>query len=593
MAKPLQFLLNGTDVTDSVYEAVIEKQEKRGADKCELLLNRTQTIGLGDDLKVKETAGGSYVFGGNVIEVSKEYKYSRCVALSYGKQLDERRIFPSMTYVSKSPEFIVSDLLNVFTSLTPVTASSGITINRFEASGLLIDNIQALANIAGFDFWTEVSSTGQKQLQFKPANTNLNKTLYLGKVGSTLPNAFRKKHEVDDSLIYNAVEVYGKNRFESVRYRYDRVEGVYTYFPYPRFLTSVGVRYRDNVLVDGVDFEYRPDLRAVALKYSFPVDATNPAKLEIEALADATPLIYGESSSSISVYGRRGVAVILDNENDVSDLQTFLNKFLAVYSSPRTSLVVEKPGLDFGIKNGGYVTVYDPYLGINGQTFVVRVVRWLYPKGVTEIVLNSFIPELYDFQRNIKFTLEKSYRSAVQLRDMKIVEKKFFFSGTSSTGFTLQEQMNNIVTGSSATYTTTASPVYMRIRLQIWGATSTDFNSYFHAVTAITSKSATAIPFYSQALPITNEYLSNASNQITLNVQVYASTSLGGTETLIAPTNSTLDYFQVILPNMSKMIPSTLGMVLYVLYNSSGGYYQIQWGPNTPSGIFCLGFVTT
>jgi hypothetical protein len=592
MPKPLQFLLNGSDVTDSVYDAVIEKQEKRGADKCEFLLKRTQAVSVGDDLKVKETAGDSYVFGGIVIEVSKEYKYSRCVALSYGKQLDEVRVFPSRTYISKSPEFIVSDLLTTFTSLTPVTASSGVTINRFEASGLLIENIQTLANIAGFDFWTEISSTGQKQLHFKPANTNLNKTLYLGKVGSTHPNAFRKKHEVDDSLIYNAVEVYGKNRFETVRYRYDRVEGVYTYFPYPRFLSSVGVRYRDNVLVDGVDFEYSPDLRAVTLKYPFPVSETNPAKLEIEALADATPLIYGESSSSISTYGRRGVAVILDNENDVSDLRTFLNKFLAAYSTPRTSLVVEKPGLDFGIKNGGYVTVYDPYLGINGQTFVVRVVRWLYPKGVTEMVLNSFIPELYDFQRNVKFTLEKSYRSSIQLRDVKTVEKKFFFSGTYLTGFTLQEQMNNITAGTSAIYATTASPVYMRIRLQIWGYTATDFNSYFHAVTAITSKPSTPTPFYSQPLPITNEYLSNASNQITLNVNVYASTSLGGTETLIAPTYSTLDFFQVILYNMSKMIPSTLGMVLYVSYNTSGNYYQIHWGPNTPSGIFCLGFVT-
>jgi hypothetical protein len=590
MPKPLQFLLNGTDITDSVYEAVIEKQEKRGADKCEFKVARTVSVSIGDDCKVKELVGNTFIFGGKVIEVSNEYAISKCVALSYGKELDEIRIFPSKIYTSSSPESIVSNLITTYTSLTPSTGVSGVTIGRYEASGLLIDNIKALADIAGFDFWTEVTTTGVKQFNFKVANINLGKTLYLGVVGANNPNAFRESYEKDDSLIYNAVEVYGRNKSETVRYRYDQT-GIYGSFYFPRVLSSVGVKIRDSILTEGVDFEYRPESKLLFLNTSYTSSSSAPAKLEIDSVVDNTPLVYGEDATSISTYGKRGVAVILESESSVTDLQSFLTKFLSIYSKPRTTLKVKKPGLDFGIKNGGFVTVHDPFLGISGQNFVVRVVRWLYPQGMTEMILDSFEPELYEFQRNVKFNVEKSARSLINLRDIGIVEKKFYFSG-SAAPFSLVERPQDVVAGNSAFLLTTATPAFMRIRLQVVGATTKDFNLYSNATTTISSQSATPIPFYSETLPITPTDVVNAdsSNNITVNVQVYGSSAYGGTQNLIAPSTSSTQFFTITLSGMLKQIPSTLGMVLYVRYSAADGGYQIQWSGDKLCGIFCLGF---
>ena len=589
MAKPLQFLLNGADVTDSVYEAVVEKQEKKGADKCDFLLRRLVPVDVGADLKVKETAGGTHIFGGKVVEVAKEYRYSKCVALSYGKVFDEIRVFPSLVYVSKSPEFIVNDLRSkYFSDFTLIHATSGVTIGRYEATGTISENLKILADIAGFDFWTEVSSTGAKQLYFRPANTNLNRTLYLGRVGTNNPNAFRESLETDDSMLFNAVEVYGRNKNEDVYYRWDSTYEA-TAFYFARTLSSVGVTLRDVVLKEGVDYVYNIDSKYVSLNTLIGASSTNTSKIEISGAADATPLGYGENSSSISTYGKRCAAVFLDKENSQTDIDAFINKFLSLYSSPRITLKVKKPGLDFGIRNGGYVTVYDPYLGISGTTYVVRVVRWKYPEGVTEMVLAQFEPELYDFQRETKFRVETASKSYIQLRDVGIMEKKFYLSGSGTT-FTLEELPQNIISG-NASALPGFPPAWIRLRLRVVGSTTTDYNTIYTAPAYIYD-TATASPIRAYYMsPFTvDERLANASNQITLSVQFYIrNVYTGATESIIGPP-STSHFFTRTINGVSRLLNTTIGGVLYVSTDLNTYGYRLHWSSTTPSHIFGFGF---
>jgi hypothetical protein len=588
----MQLIIAGTVVGSAYVKSIeVEKQEKRGADSCRFVVSKNVSVNVGDDCKVKELVGNTYIFGGRVIEVSKSYGGFNCVALSYGKVFDEIRVFPSLVYINNTPEYIVNDLrAKYFNDFTLNSVSSGVTIRRYEATGTISENLKILADIAGFDFWTEVSSTGAKQLYFRPANTNLNRTLYLGKVGTNNPNAFRESVETDDSMLFNAVEVYGRGKNENVYYRWDSTYENASYY-FARTLSSVGVTLRDVVLNEGVDYVYNIDSKFVNLNTLTGATPTNTSKVEITGVADITPLGYGENSSSISIYGKRSAAVFIDKENLQEDIDAFVNKFLSFYSNVRLTLKVKKPGLDFGIRNGGYVKVYDPYLGINGANYVVRVVRWKYPEGVTEMVLAQFEPELYDFQRDTRFRLETASKSYVQLRDIGIMEKKFYLSGSGTT-FTLEELPQNIVSGSAEKLLGTP-PAWIRLRLQVIGSTTTDYNTIYTAPAYIydTSTTSPVSAYYMSPLNV-SERLANASNQITLRAQFYVRNNYSSsTEFIIGPSSTSTSYFfTTMVSGVSKMLATSIGGVLYVSTDLNDYGYRLHWSNSNPSHLFGFGF---
>jgi hypothetical protein len=233
--------------------------------------------------------------------------------------------------------------------------------------------------------------------------------------------------------------------------------------------------------------------------------------------------------------------------------------------------------------------VYDPYLGINGQNFVVRSVTWKYPQGVTEMVLDSFIPELYDFQRKVNFTLEKLSRTTALLKESNIIEKKvLYISGPPGGPWRLVENRASAqeyygILGSGAL------PVFMRLNIRFIGTTTVQYNTYTVGTTTINQQSSTPIPFIGEAIvvPPTDIVDADGSNQISIGVQIFASTSFGGTQFQIAPPATYLDYFTITYSNMKSITVMSIGVVLYVGFVSGG--YQVYWGPNYPSAIYYVG----
>jgi len=554
------------------------------------------SINITDDLKVKETATGRYIFGGKVDEISSEYAFKIVTCLSYGRVFDDIRVFPAKTYINYSPEEIVGSLRSQFFSdFTLNYASSGITLTRYEAVGTISENLKILAEFAGFDFWTEVDNLGRKVLYFRPANINLGKTLYLGKVGSNKPNAVRQSHEIDDSMLFNAVEVYGKAKREIENYRWDTLydHGTFIFVRYP---TSVGVTLRGVRLKAGYwsdDYTHDVDNKRVYFHIATGATSTNPATIEIEAEFDETPLAYGEDAGSISVYGKRMAFVIVEKGSVLSDVQTFVSKFLATYSQPRVTLKVLKPGLDFGFKDGGFVRVYDPYLGINGQSFVVRQVRWKYPEGVTELVLSQFEPELYDFQRSVSFKIESSSRSHIQKRDIGIVEKKFYLSD--SYGNAALVERNNDIVSHVTTVLLGYSPWWIRLRLRIIGATTVDYNNIYVAPLYLPAEPKNVVRALYMSPYNIGEVAANSSNQITLEAQFYArDIYTSTTETLLAPvegwrSGASSYFFRTTISGVSKLLSSTIGGVIYLSVDDDYNIYM-YWSREHPSHLFGFGF---
>jgi len=589
----MQLILNGNPIdTRYVKSIVVEKIEKKGADSCRFEFLGNVSVNVGDDLKVKELVGNTFIFGGKVTEVSHGYATSACTVLSYGKIFDELRIFPAIVYTNMSPEAIVADLrTRYFSDFSISSASSGVTIDRYEASGSVSENLKILADIAGFDFWTEVNAAGGKVLYFRPANTNLGRTLYLGRVGTNDPNALREGFEVDDSQLFNSVEIYGRSQYETMEYRWDTL---YTPPPikFARFLSGVGVRYRGTLLKEGVDYRYRPESKMVEFLYPIFASSSDPTVLEVTGMAEATPLVFAENPSSIAAYGRRTAIVLVDKILTSTSLGTFANKFLQIHSSPRVTLKVKKPGLDFGFRNGGFVTVYDPQLGINGSNFVVRVVRWKYPEGVTELVLSQFEPELYDFQRGILFRVESSTKSYVSSRDFGILEKKFYLKGDT----VLDETLQTFAYRSRLRTEVTTPTAYVRLRLQIIGDTTVEYNTPTTAAAYLSdpSNSNKILPFYLSPLEISE--VTSSSGQITIRAQFYIASSYGSTtQYLIAPDPSVSSQFFSTTVSAKRLLNTTIGGVVYFQLDQSFSppLWRMHWGAGyAPALLFGFGFKT-
>jgi len=591
MVRPLQFLLNGVDITDRVAEAVIERQEKRGADKCEFKVLYTVDVDVGYDLKVKDVAGNRFVFGGRVIETSKEYGITRCAALSYGKEFDDVRVFPTKIYRDRSPEFIVSDLVSsLLSGWTVISASSGVLIGQYEASGTLSENLQLLATIAGFDFWTEVDLSGQKILHFRPANLNLGKTYYLGQVGPNMPNAVLLSYDVDDSTIYNAVEVYGGPKYETVEYRWDTISGVGALF-FVRPASSVGVYINDDLAKEGTDYLYFPDYRHIVFTPNIYADENNPVKLVLKSTFYNSPIVYKENASSISSYGKRQATIIVEKILRELDLDLFAQKFVQVYGGPRTTLKVRIPKLDFDVRDGGFITIYDPYLGINGQNFVVRVVRWLWPSGTTEVYLAQFEPELYDYQRRINYKVEASAKSFLFTQDFGLVEKKFYLSGRgiSAAPYKLEERWGNSVSHSSTYFTDTSYDHIYRLRLLITDSANNVLAEYYSDSLVLASASGYRRVFYSSPIQISE---ANIPSTIKVRAQILARIkgSIISWDVVAPAALDSTKFFETTVTGFSKIVNSSAGYVLDIHIRPDISSHVIYWGYPSQSNIFGLGF---
>jgi hypothetical protein len=389
-------------------------------------------------------------------------------------------------------------------------------------------------------------------------------------------------------------EVYGRSKFEEVYYRWDYtgpgVGGIHL----PTPITSIRLAVRGVNLLEGVNFIYWPEHRILYFYdattntyYNVVGSEADPTTIEISGFVDKTPMAVAENSASISTYGRRMATIIIDKMYREVDVNNFAQKFVQLYGSPRLTLVVKKPGLDFGIRNGGYVTVYDPLLGISGSNFVVRVVRWKYPEGVTELVLSQFEPELYDFQRGITFKVETATRSYAQAKDKSLVEKRLYLSGTGAT-FRLSESFGNIVSGYAAPVIFDTD-MWVRLRLDVIGSTTYTSYSGWSKVSA-TSSNMPAQPYYLSIHNVSTTS-ANAANQITLRAQFLARSS-SVAPTVFAPTTSTTSFFTVTLSNVRQVEWSNVGAVMYFSYDYYSGGWIMWWGSNRPSYLFGLAIRT-
>jgi hypothetical protein len=426
MTAALELLLNGTVIP--TYEIVVEKSEKRALDRAKVVVKKNQAVALGDDVKVREKGTTTYLFGGKVVELDEYYDSKEALALSYAKSLEERRIIPPKYYLNQRPEQIVADLIATYTSMTfaSTTFNSGVTIARYRAAGSVGEVVREMALIANADFWSEVDSTGAAKFYFERASArNLGVSIV---TGGTSANARRLDYNSGEQEIVNAAEVYGRVKHWTETLAWTKSSDSTAVPPWlilvPVEAVTLAARIGGVSLTEPSEFEYTPgDRNYITFKIPWPAGEL----LEIDYTMDNTVVGYAENSSSIATWGRRHKVFSSDIDSSAA-VQELANKLVTIYGSPRKSLKVRLAGIRTNIKDGGYVTVTDPYLGITNQTFIVRKVTWKYPEGTTELELGEFIPELYELERALPKIVEQASRKYVSITSKKRMLKLYFGS---------------------------------------------------------------------------------------------------------------------------------------------------------------------
>lgn len=606
MVTKLEVLLGGASIP--FYRLTVEKQEKRAADRCVFEARRTQSVAVGNDVKVRTVeATPKYLFSGRVYEIDEEYDMKKVTAFSYGARIDEVRVFPSRYYSNRSPEYIAQDLIVSVVGLTWGSSwNSGVTLTSYEAMGTVGENIRRLARIAGADFWTATDSTGAIKFYFQPASlTNLGVTLNLSGSGA---NAKRLDHNPSATEIVNAAEVWGRTKQSIERYVYNLTSSIFPndYISLARPLSSLRVLVKGVQLSEGIGndyvYNYMHDLvRQPAVVFNTTLGTS--LELIIEGTMDASSLAYAENSGSVATYGKKMKTYIFENIERESDLQALAQKIVSIYGSPRRTLVVQVPGIRADISDGGLLTVNDPLIGISNTSFIVRKVTWKYPEGVTELELGQFLPEIYEFEREYPSLAESASRSS-WMSSYRYDARRLYLSGNGITyPYSLKFGLKDSVDSSSTyTFTSSFSSVDVGLGLQIIGQYTRTY--FIQWLATIYPSSAIQTIYLSRYQWLVADYLSNnnylnadASGNLTIKIQFHTRRTGTFPWNLWAPDPSdSTAYFTTTVTGVKRILPTMWGGMLTARVDSSTLQATLYWGQSSDfvtvngSHLFNVGF---
>ena len=408
------------------------------------------------------------------------------------------------------------------------------------------------------------------KIKFEPASlTNLGVTLNLGGVSG---NARRLEYESGEVEIVNAAEVYGKTNTITQRYIWNSTYSGFGLINFVNPAQSVYVRVRGVDLASGADYVYEPQVPRILFNSNISGTPTNPVDVEVGQSIDSTPMVYVENTASISLWGRHAKAYVFENLVKETDLQNIASKIVSAFGDPRKVLKVLIPGVRTDIRDGGYVTVNDPYLGLSNASFVVRKVVYRYPPGETEVELGQFRPEIYDLERQVGPLVESAGRSSL-LATSKRRELKLYFSGTTTPS--LVTQLGNSALGSAAGPLTNASQIWFTLDLQIVGQNTVNLTRAGHLT--VTNTGGAKKIFYGSPI-YHNGMMADAGGNVTVSAVIYAATIYFGTRYLVAPASGS---FSITLNGIKRLLPTTLGWSLMASYDTTMGESYVYWGQSS------------
>lgn len=348
-------------------------------------------------------------FGGFATKITKDIYKKKVVAQSFGKSLGETEV-RAQQYNSRSPEFIIDDLIRSNTSLIPHIhgTCSGIVISRFNADGKLIDIIRDLSQLMGKTFYTD----GLKQ--FHLHETAFSPTCFVFTHGVCSTN-FECVN--DDTEIVNDLVVIG----ESKRY------GTSESFTGDGCNKTVYLKHgaiSSSVTVGGVAQTAEEDYETCVINkaITFDVAPGSSVAIVVEYDYEIPLLIRGEKQTSIDLYGRHSKRLVMPwikTRNDgIRFINGYLNRFKEIRSSFKLDLAVMKNSLN----EGDVVRVINSVKSVD-SSFVVKSLSWRYPDMKTTVLLGEFKFDDLEYEKQIIEKLHDLESAITEIKDIRCSEQ--------------------------------------------------------------------------------------------------------------------------------------------------------------------------
>jgi hypothetical protein len=355
------------------------------------------------------TASSIMKFGGYATKVTKIISQKEVLIQSFGKALGETEV-RAQAYKSKTVEFIVDDLVRANTDLFPHIhgTPTGITLERFNADGKLIDIVRDLTQLTGKTFNTDALES------FHLHDSSFNETCFVFTHGG---NAINMECVNDDTEIVNDLVIIGENK------KYCSSETFTGDGNTSCFVLKYGA-ISTEITVNGVAqvAEENYSVCVIGKTITFGVNPPNGHSVVVNYQYEVPLLIRGEKQDSILEHGRHSKRLVMPWIRTRNDGVRFVNGYLNRYKNIRTSLVVELGVMKNSLAEGDVVRIVNSIKDID-DTFVVKSLTWKYPEMKTEVLVGEFRFDDLEYEKSIIEKLHDLESALTEIKDIKCSEQ--------------------------------------------------------------------------------------------------------------------------------------------------------------------------
>ena len=349
-------------------------------------------------------------FGGFATKISKQIIKKEVIAHSFGKALGETEV-RAQAYCSKSPEFIIDDLIRNNSDLIPHIhgGSSGIILTVFNADGKMVDIIRDLTQLSGKTFNTDALG------QFHLHDSTFSATCFVFTHGLCSRNF---ECVEDDTEIVNDLVVIGENK------RYGTIETFSGNASCTIFNLTYGV-ISSTVKIGGALQKADEDYYTCTIGKTIVficAPASGSCNIEVTYDYEIPLLIRGEKESSILAHGRHSKRLVMPWIRRRNDGISFINGYLNKYKDIRTSLKIELGVMKNSLAEGDIVRIVNSVKGID-DNYVVKSLTWNYPEMKTEILVGEFKFDDLEYEKAIIEKLHDLESALTEIKDIKCSEQ--------------------------------------------------------------------------------------------------------------------------------------------------------------------------
>ena len=423
VAYALHYIVDAVDtnIMGYVIDFTLERELEKLLDKLTLKVSRSVIAasgfeGFNPDVELLLKFNTVGIFRGRV-KTSSLKEYYEIEVYSCAEILG--RTLAQKIYENKSPEYIFTDLINTYTDLTPVTATSDTILQRFVADEYISSIISQLAQALGWSIYTDF----EKNIYFQSRGTNTNGTTIRRQAANS--NAIFGQWKKDYNELCNDIRVTGDN------VGYDTVEtftgdGTTTTFSLNQQPTIV------KITLDGTEIDpglYQVDAEVKKINFNNP--PANAVVIIVYYTYTYQIYVARENAESINSHTRFSKYYFHKWLKTRNDVIVYCNNYLTTYKSPLLENTISM--------NAAYITTFTPgeqvlviddLEGYN-QFCIINKIKLKYLKSSVELNIGSYIPSF--------ITLQSSTQDRVKELEKNLSKNNIQLSYYNSEAITLIE----------------------------------------------------------------------------------------------------------------------------------------------------------